>query len=115
MFGFIMDILTLNADVRVAEALDLMVQILLNHIVPLRKEGDSVVFINAVESDGPDLELASIESTIENVFDQYRPRKELSYECCLKQVEMECYKPDRKIFYGDLTESQSIAQNFQVF
>jgi hypothetical protein len=111
--GYILDIITLNADVKVTEALDYMIQILLNCIISLRKVGDCAVYITAVDSDGPDIALASITSTLEYVSKQY-PRKEFSYENWLKRVEGYCCKPNRKIFYADLDDGDEIAQNFQV-
>jgi hypothetical protein len=113
MFGYILNIITLNADLKVTEALDYMVQILLNCIVSLRKVGDSDVYITAMDSDGPDYALASIKATLQCVSRQY-PRKEFSYENCVKKFEGYCSKPNRKIFYADLVDGDAIAQNFQV-
>lgn len=103
--------MSLFADVRVAEAVDFMVQILYNEIRYSGWRGSEHIFISANNVEGPEMTLKSIQNELEIAVQK---DDEFSYRNILRKVKITCFNPDRICFLNFDLGPEHVAQYFQV-
>jgi hypothetical protein len=107
--GVVFDVLRLSAEIKVEEAIGLLIQNLSELVkkdVPTSK-----IYIDSGFSDGPELKLDEIDSMLNKAF----IRGDWTYQKLIMQMRASCFSPRRKPL-PDREEmtTQEIAEHFQV-
>lgn len=89
-YGLIFSIISLSADVRIAESLNFMVQIIFELLVRRHANKKSDICINAMNAEGPHLTLSSIMDS----FGRVHAKDEFSMQSMLDTVRRATFRPD---------------------